>query len=170
MNTEVNLEQIAREAEDKLKWPPAGSPYQVVLAALQQATASLTAKVAALEASCAAMREALRFYANPETYYAIGIFPDPPCGEFIDDFSGVEDHRGVTPRPGMRARQALATDAGKSLLEERDTLKAENERLRTALVQIEGLSFGGKGESAVHIIASQALKGRVALVIVDSGK
>jgi hypothetical protein len=50
------------------------------------------------------VREALEFYANPETYLAIGFFPDPPCGEFMDDFD--ETAEGL--KPGKRARAALA--------------------------------------------------------------
>ncbi len=47
--------------------------------------------------------EALRFYADPDTYFAIGFFPDPPNGEFMDDFE--ETHLGA--KPGKRARAAL---------------------------------------------------------------
>lgn len=53
-----------------------------------------------------ALREALEFYANPETYIAIGFFPDPPCGEFMDDF-GETGTAEYGPRPGERARKAL---------------------------------------------------------------
>ena len=54
------------------------------------------------------LAEALRFYANPETYFGIGIFPDPPCGNFIDDF---EDTDELGLKPGKRARAALAKAA-----------------------------------------------------------
>jgi hypothetical protein len=47
--------------------------------------------------------EALEFYADPETYLAIGFFPDLPCGPFWDDFSDIE---GMA-RPGKRARDVL---------------------------------------------------------------
>lgn len=49
---------------------------------------------------------ALEFYADPDTYVAIGFFPDSPCGEFIEDFG---DHGGDydRPMPGLRARTAL---------------------------------------------------------------
>lgn len=47
--------------------------------------------------------KALEFYANPETYFAIGFFPDPPYGEFIDDFS--ETYLGW--KPGKAARNTL---------------------------------------------------------------
>ena len=50
--------------------------------------------------------KALRFYANPETYAAIGFFPDRPCGEFIDDFNDTGPVFGV--KPGVRARAAVA--------------------------------------------------------------
>ena len=53
--------------------------------------------------------EALAFYADPETYFAVGFFPDPPCGDFMEDFS--ETHLGM--KPGKRAREALAALAAK---------------------------------------------------------
>lgn len=49
------------------------------------------------------LRKALEFYATPETYLAIGFLPDPPCGEFIDDFSETD----LGERPGKLARKAL---------------------------------------------------------------
>jgi len=51
--------------------------------------------------------DALSFYADPDTYFAIGILPDKPCGAFIDDMS--EDHDGDynRPMPGKLARQTL---------------------------------------------------------------
>ena len=47
--------------------------------------------------------EALAFYADIETYFAIGFFPDPPCGEFMKDFEDTE----MGQKPGKRARKAL---------------------------------------------------------------
>lgn len=52
------------------------------------------------------MEAALEFYADPDTYCAIGFFPDRPCGEFMDDFS--DEHDPGYPKPGKRARAALA--------------------------------------------------------------
>ncbi len=43
------------------------------------------------------------FYADPDTYFAIGFFPDRPCGEFINDFEETEEGY----KPGKRARQTL---------------------------------------------------------------
>ena len=54
-----------------------------------------------------ALREALDFYADPQTYLAIGFLPDPPCGEFMEDWSDTGPEWGW--RPGKRARKALAT-------------------------------------------------------------
>lgn len=54
------------------------------------------------------LREALTFYADPETYDAIMFIADPPCGEFADDFS--EDHGDPyynRAMPGKHAREAL---------------------------------------------------------------
>lgn len=51
---------------------------------------------------------ALTFYADPSTYVAIGFFPDPPNGDFMEDFgeTGLEDTQwGV--RPGELARKTL---------------------------------------------------------------
>lgn len=47
--------------------------------------------------------ECLAFYARPETYFAMGWFPDPPCGELITDFSETE----LGEKPGKRARALL---------------------------------------------------------------
>ncbi len=46
----------------------------------------------------------LEFYADPETYFAIGFLPDHPCGEFINDFSEI-GIRGM--KPGKKARELL---------------------------------------------------------------
>lgn len=52
--------------------------------------------------------DALAFYANPESYHALVIVGDPPCGGFADDFS--DDH-GFDyydrPMPGALAREVL---------------------------------------------------------------
>jgi hypothetical protein len=45
----------------------------------------------------------LDFYANPETYFDIGFFPDPPNGEFMKDFSKTD----FGMKPGKRARKTL---------------------------------------------------------------
>jgi hypothetical protein len=86
-----------------------------------------------LDAEAAALRAALEFYAAPETYFAIGFFPDRPCGDFIDD---CDDTGDLGVKPGKRARTALGAalsgNAGLDLLAERDTLKARLERLEAS--------------------------------------
>jgi hypothetical protein len=67
------------------------------------------------------LEDALEFYADPMTYFAIGFFPDAPCGEFIEDGEPFdhnmqlcdEDSPHATWRPGKRARAALRTVAKK---------------------------------------------------------
>lgn len=49
------------------------------------------------------MIDALMFYADPSTYFAIGVIPDPLCGEFINDFSETE----IGYKPGKLARETL---------------------------------------------------------------
>lgn len=52
--------------------------------------------------------EALTFYALPGTYHAIAFMPDPPAGEFAEDFD--ENHGDnfyQRAMPGSRARAAL---------------------------------------------------------------
>jgi hypothetical protein len=46
---------------------------------------------------------ALEFYADPETYLAVGFLPDPPCGPFMDDFDETE----FGQKPGALARKVL---------------------------------------------------------------
>ena len=64
--------------------------------------------IRAQQAEVERLREALEFYADPETYFAILIVPDRPAGAFADDFDGVclDDYDDI-PRPGARARRAL---------------------------------------------------------------
>ena len=47
--------------------------------------------------------EVIKFYANPENYFAIGFFPDEPCGDFIHDFDKTE----FGEKPGKKAREFL---------------------------------------------------------------
>jgi hypothetical protein len=62
------------------------------------------------------MREALEFYADPETYFGVAFMADRPCGDFVEDFeelTGELGHPdgGAWEKPGKRARAAL--DGGK---------------------------------------------------------
>ncbi len=61
----------------------------------------------------ARLREALDFYADPDTYFAISFMADPPHGDFLDDASEVErygegENEMIVTKPGKRARAALA--------------------------------------------------------------
>jgi hypothetical protein len=72
------------------------------------------AEPARLAAENDRLREALAFYADPDTYLAIGFFPDPPCGAFVDDFSvhGSPGYADDDERPGRLAREALGWTVG----------------------------------------------------------
>lgn len=62
-----------------------------------------------MKAEVETLREALEFYADPDTYFAIGFMSDPPCGDFLTDISECVDSYGLDQtKPGMRARTALA--------------------------------------------------------------
>jgi len=65
-----------------------------------------TCEIKKLRAEIERLEEALVFYADPQTYFAIAFIPDRPCGEFEDDF---EDCSAVNlgNKPGKRARAAL---------------------------------------------------------------
>ena len=69
----------------------------------------LLCRIAELEDERDRLRETLEFYADPDTYFAIGFWPDAPCGLFVEDFEEVPDpcQGGMVPRPGKRARAAL---------------------------------------------------------------
>lgn len=54
------------------------------------------------------LREALFFYADPETYIATALLPDSPCGDIVNDYSDTKEPFGV--RLGKRARLALGID------------------------------------------------------------
>jgi hypothetical protein len=58
----------------------------------------------------AKLREALEFYADPNSYFAILMWPDRPCGEFMDDISDADswsDFPFNREMHGKRARAAL---------------------------------------------------------------
>lgn len=66
-------------------------------------------QLATARAEAVALREALEFYADPETYHACTFLFDSPTGGFDEDLD--EDHghgRYDRPMPGKLARQALA--------------------------------------------------------------
>ena len=69
------------------------------------AVESIQAKNAKLLEEVEKYKTALKFYADPETYFAIAMIADPPCGIWLDDQSWTgEDLRW---KCGMRARIAL---------------------------------------------------------------
>lgn len=60
--------------------------------------------------------EALQFYADPATYFAVGFLADPPAGDFVQDF----DETDLGEKPGKAARIAL-TEIEKVLFDETTT-------------------------------------------------
>lgn len=58
------------------------------------------------------MTEALEFYADPDTYFAVEFLFDPPCGRFRNDFSEGYDSYVLynRPMPGKLARQCLGVE------------------------------------------------------------
>ena len=54
------------------------------------------------------LKEALLFYADPGSYFAIGFLSDAPCGDFINDFSTIPgSYYNDIARPGKLAREIL---------------------------------------------------------------
>lgn len=49
--------------------------------------------------------DTVQFYADPDTYFAIGFMFDSPTGEFSEDFEYNDDYR--RDMPGKKARQTL---------------------------------------------------------------
>ncbi len=85
---------------------PIGEKWEWVDEGWSLACASCLAKIRAATSAEAvkALVDALAFYADPATYFAIGFLPDPPCGDFMDDFDATE----LGEKPGKAARAALA--------------------------------------------------------------
>jgi len=58
-------------------------------------------KIKELEVKLKSAIEIIAFYGDPDTYFAVGFFPDRPCGEIMEDFSEtLEDGE----KPGRKAR------------------------------------------------------------------
>ncbi len=47
----------------------------------------------------------VEFYANEQTWFAVALMPDPPCGDIVRDFRVAQDGKH---RPGGRARLAIS--------------------------------------------------------------
>jgi hypothetical protein len=60
------------------------------------------------------LANALDFYADPDTWFAVAVVGDPPCGEISEDWSthGSPDYEHGDERPGKKAREALAAVFG----------------------------------------------------------
>jgi hypothetical protein len=56
-----------------------------------------------VSAQCEEMAEALLFYGDPGTYFAIGFIGDAPHGDFLEDFDETE----LGQKPGKKAREVL---------------------------------------------------------------
>lgn len=54
--------------------------------------------------------ETIKFYANPETYFGIGLIGDAPFGEFMNDIDEPDPTMGE--KPGKLARETLNTAIG----------------------------------------------------------
>jgi len=55
--------------------------------------------------------EVLRFYADPESYFAVAVIPDRPAGEFADDIGCViGPHGDHDHRHGRKARKLLGDE------------------------------------------------------------
>ena len=67
--------------------------------------AAMTAVERQLRTALGTAMLALDYYANPDTYAAIALLPDPPCGDFIHDVSKAGDYG--RRMPGKMARRAL---------------------------------------------------------------
>lgn len=52
-----------------------------------------------------ALIEALLFYADPGTWFAVSLWTDQPCGAISEDYGEIE---GLGQKPGQCAREALA--------------------------------------------------------------
>lgn len=66
-------------------------------------------RLEAAERRVQGLESALRFYADPDTYFAIGVMGDPPCGEFLDDFENLGGEGNLEDwKPGKRARSVLS--------------------------------------------------------------
>jgi len=89
--------------------------YYVTVAKTQTDHKILSEELIDLVVETKKLRNALIFYADPETYTAIGFLPDHPCGDFIKDFDDNYYHEFFDrPMPGKIARDVLREDELKS--------------------------------------------------------
>jgi len=58
----------------------------------------------AKEQEAGRLRKALAFYADQDTWFAVSLIPDRPCGAIMEDFNETE---GLGLKPGKLARTVL---------------------------------------------------------------
>lgn len=120
METKTGTALVYDEAERILR-ALLDTGYTVAKAAVDYIMPQLEREVERLEALLAdndlatrvlELEKTLRFYADPESYFALFILPDRPAGMFADDFSDVEetDFTYNRPMPGALAREVLGIE------------------------------------------------------------
>ena len=105
--------------ENRVYWLPAeGEPWQELersasalvadeLARLATALAEAERERDALRGRVERLVEALSFYASFDTWWAVSLLSDRPCGEIMDDFDVDPEDPHESMRPGKRARATL---------------------------------------------------------------
>jgi hypothetical protein len=139
-------------------------PYRMALKGInaEYTEAKLRASLAAREKDVLALGEALAFYADPDTYFAVAFAFDLPCGGFVADFS--EDEKTVEynrPMPGKSAREALANVTPSALAIEQRIRDDGIEAAATALDTVKASAPDGVTKLYLHTLAIKvrALKG-----------
>lgn len=84
------------------EWVAAGLARQ-----LERELAASQARVERLQQELNDAVPVIKFYASHETWWAVALMFDPPCGEIMEDFDIDESDPHQTPRPGKRARDVL---------------------------------------------------------------
>lgn len=100
------VQLLRNQVNQILDWGPADAG-EIVFRELNQSQV----REHLLQEKADKLEEALEFYADPNTYFAISFLGDSPCGGFADDQSlpGEWDTEGIydRPMPGKRARETL---------------------------------------------------------------
>jgi hypothetical protein len=87
------------ELADLLEWKATAGEYISISANSLNRIANALRRLATAEA-------ALSLYADPDSYFAIAIWSDPPCGWFADDFGPDDEFPDYErPMPGKAARE-----------------------------------------------------------------
>lgn len=103
MTYEFPRDEVRQEMTEKLRWYAGANFSDKTMASMVDDLLKVVNKEFVRKVEV--LHEAVRFYADPDTYFACSFGAEAPYGAFVDDFTEVTSL--PTEKPGKLARETL---------------------------------------------------------------